>query len=127
MAEFIERRDGYPRFILGNSMVENVWLYIDSETDSSNLWIHGSDPELIFLTDGASKGVMQILNTIIRGAGDGVMFREDQLSSLLLLFDCRSCAFFFPIFPFHPKFIFATMWGWGVGCGALLFCDYLSY
>ena len=35
---------------------------------------HGSDPELIYLTDGASKGVMQILNTIIRGAGDGVLF-----------------------------------------------------
>ena len=32
-----------------------------------------SDPELIFLTDGASKGVMQILNCVIRGAGDGVM------------------------------------------------------
>ncbi|XP_021647813.2 glutamate--glyoxylate aminotransferase 2 isoform X3 [Hevea brasiliensis] len=43
VAEFIGRRDGYP-----------------------------SDPELIFLTDGASKGVMQILNTIIRGDGDGV-------------------------------------------------------
>ncbi|KAL3511327.1 hypothetical protein ACH5RR_030728 [Cinchona calisaya] len=38
VAEFIERRDGYP-----------------------------SDPELIFLTDGASKGVMQILNATIRG------------------------------------------------------------
>ncbi|KAI8021005.1 Glutamate--glyoxylate aminotransferase 2 [Camellia lanceoleosa] len=43
VAEFIERRDGYR-----------------------------SDPELIFLTDGASKGVMQILNTIIRGEQDGV-------------------------------------------------------
>lgn len=31
-----------------------------------------SDPELIYLTDGASKGVMQILQTIIRGPGDGV-------------------------------------------------------
>lgn len=31
----------------------------------------GSDPELIFLTDGLSKGVMQILNAIIRGEGDG--------------------------------------------------------
>ncbi|GAY36267.1 hypothetical protein CUMW_021020 [Citrus unshiu] len=38
VAEFIERRDGYP-----------------------------SDPELIFLTDGASKGVMQTLNCVIRG------------------------------------------------------------
>ncbi|XP_043726285.1 glutamate--glyoxylate aminotransferase 2 isoform X1 [Telopea speciosissima] len=44
VAEFIERRDGYP-----------------------------SDPELIFLTDGASKGVMQILNIIIRGEGDGIL------------------------------------------------------
>lgn len=32
-----------------------------------------SDQELIFLTDGASKGVMQILNAIIRGEGDGVI------------------------------------------------------
>ena len=31
-----------------------------------------SDPELIFLTDGASKGVMQMLNTIIRNEKDGV-------------------------------------------------------
>lgn len=32
----------------------------------------GRDPELIFLTDGASKGVMQILNAIIRDENDGV-------------------------------------------------------
>jgi glutamate--glyoxylate aminotransferase len=31
-----------------------------------------SDPELIFLTDGASKGVMQLLNVIIRDEKDGV-------------------------------------------------------
>ncbi|KAK6160215.1 hypothetical protein DH2020_003596 [Rehmannia glutinosa] len=49
VAEFIERRDGYP-----------------------------SDPELIFLTDGASKGVMQILNTIIRGAHDGILVPVPQ-------------------------------------------------
>ncbi|KAF2286717.1 hypothetical protein GH714_023905 [Hevea brasiliensis] len=49
VAEFIGRRDGYP-----------------------------SDPELIFLTDGASKGVMQILNTIIRGDGDGVLVPVPQ-------------------------------------------------
>ncbi|KAH6828041.1 alanine-2-oxoglutarate aminotransferase 2 [Perilla frutescens var. hirtella] len=49
VAEFIERRDGYP-----------------------------SDPELIFLTDGASKGVMQILNTIIRGADDGILVPVPQ-------------------------------------------------
>lgn len=34
--------------------------------------INYSNPELIFLTDGASKGVMQILNTIIRDDKDGV-------------------------------------------------------
>ncbi|KAL9665424.1 hypothetical protein QQ045_020844 [Rhodiola kirilowii] len=49
VAEFIERRDGYP-----------------------------SDPELIFLTDGASKGVMQILSTIIRGPGDGILVPVPQ-------------------------------------------------
>ncbi|KAL8035876.1 hypothetical protein ABFX02_12G123800 [Erythranthe guttata] len=49
VAEFIERRDGYP-----------------------------SDPELIFLTDGASKGVMQILNTIIRGSSDGILVPVPQ-------------------------------------------------
>lgn len=49
VAEFIERRDGYP-----------------------------SDPELIYLTDGASKGVMQILNTIIRGSSDGILVPVPQ-------------------------------------------------
>ncbi|GFY91415.1 alanine-2-oxoglutarate aminotransferase 2 [Actinidia rufa] len=49
VAEFIERRDGYP-----------------------------SDPELIFLTDGASKGVMQILNTVIRGPQDGILVPVPQ-------------------------------------------------
>ncbi|ESQ34451.1 hypothetical protein EUTSA_v10007514mg [Eutrema salsugineum] len=49
VAEFIERRDGYP-----------------------------SDPELIFLTDGASKGVMQILNCVIRGEGDGILVPVPQ-------------------------------------------------
>ncbi|PIA51744.1 hypothetical protein AQUCO_01100547v1 [Aquilegia coerulea] len=49
VAEFIERRDGYP-----------------------------SDPELIFLTDGASKGVMQILNSIIRGSSDGILVPVPQ-------------------------------------------------
>ncbi|KAG6764718.1 hypothetical protein POTOM_032201 [Populus tomentosa] len=49
VADFIERRDGYP-----------------------------SDPELIFLTDGASKGVMQILNTIIRGESDGILVPVPQ-------------------------------------------------
>ncbi|KAK1365723.1 Alanine transaminase [Heracleum sosnowskyi] len=44
VAEFIVKRDGYP-----------------------------SDPELIYLTDGASKGVMQILQTIIRGQSDGIL------------------------------------------------------
>lgn len=49
VAEFIQRRDGYP-----------------------------SDPELIYLTDGASKGVMQILNTIIGGQGDGILVPVPQ-------------------------------------------------
>ncbi|KAL6011426.1 Glutamate--glyoxylate aminotransferase 2 [Asimina triloba] len=49
VAEFIERRDGYP-----------------------------SDPELIFLTDGASKGVMQILNTIIHNENDGILVPVPQ-------------------------------------------------
>ncbi|KAL1804486.1 hypothetical protein DCAR_0936135 [Daucus carota subsp. sativus] len=49
VAEFIEKRDGYP-----------------------------SDPELIYLTDGASKGVMQILQTIIRGPGDGILVPVPQ-------------------------------------------------
>lgn len=49
VAEFIERRDGYP-----------------------------SDPELIFLTDGASKGVMQILNSVIRGPSDGILVPVPQ-------------------------------------------------
>ncbi|CAL9134285.1 unnamed protein product [Musa textilis] len=49
IAEFIGRRDGYP-----------------------------SDPELIYLTDGASKGVMQILNTIIRNENDGILVPVPQ-------------------------------------------------
>ncbi|XP_057542379.1 glutamate--glyoxylate aminotransferase 2 [Amaranthus tricolor] len=49
IAEFIGRRDGYP-----------------------------SDPELIFLTDGASKGVMQILNAIIGGQQDGILVPVPQ-------------------------------------------------
>ncbi|KAK8627432.1 hypothetical protein V6N13_135043 [Hibiscus sabdariffa] len=49
VAEFIERRDGYP-----------------------------SDPEFIFLTGGASIGVMQILNCIIRGEGDGILVPVPQ-------------------------------------------------
>ena len=49
MDKFIERHDGYP-----------------------------SDPELIFLTDGASKGVMQILNTIIGDEKDGILVPVPQ-------------------------------------------------
>ncbi|KAJ8438531.1 hypothetical protein Cgig2_024620 [Carnegiea gigantea] len=49
IAEFIGRRDGYP-----------------------------SDSELIFLTDGASKGVMQILNVIIRDQNDGILVPVPQ-------------------------------------------------
>ncbi|KAG0481848.1 hypothetical protein HPP92_009932 [Vanilla planifolia] len=49
IAEFIEKRDGYP-----------------------------SDPELIFLTGGASKGIMQILHTIIRNGRDGILVPVPQ-------------------------------------------------
>jgi glutamate--glyoxylate aminotransferase len=49
VAEFIQRRDGYP-----------------------------SDPELIYLTDGASKGVMQMLNAIIRNGRDGILVPVPQ-------------------------------------------------
>ncbi|KAH9318805.1 hypothetical protein KI387_020574, partial [Taxus chinensis] len=49
VAEFIQRRDGYP-----------------------------SDPDLIFLTDGASKGIMQILNTVIRDKNDGILVPVPQ-------------------------------------------------
>ncbi|KAF3325466.1 glutamate--glyoxylate aminotransferase 2 [Carex littledalei] len=49
VAEFIERRDGYP-----------------------------TDPELIFLTDGASKGVMQMLNALIRNENDGILVPVPQ-------------------------------------------------
>lgn len=34
----------------------------------------GSDPETIFLTDGASKGVQQVLNALIRNEKDGVFY-----------------------------------------------------
>eukprot|EP00249_Psilotum_nudum_P012418 c23775_g2_i1 orf=324-842(+) len=34
---------------------------------------YSSDPELIFLTDGASKGVTQVLNTLIRNEKDGIL------------------------------------------------------
>ncbi|KAL2629617.1 hypothetical protein R1flu_014303 [Riccia fluitans] len=44
IAEFIQERDGYP-----------------------------SNAEHIFLTDGASKGVMQVLNALIRNEKDGVL------------------------------------------------------
>ncbi|KAG0479362.1 hypothetical protein HPP92_010220 [Vanilla planifolia] len=49
IAEFIEKRDGYP-----------------------------SDPGLIFLTGGASKGIMQILHTIIRNGRDGILVPVPQ-------------------------------------------------
>lgn len=47
-------------------------------------FLNDSDPELVFLTDGASKGVMQMLNTIIRGEGDGVT--ANLLSLLIKLY-----------------------------------------
>jgi len=38
-----------------------------------------SDPENIFLTDGASKGVAQVLNALIRDEKDGVSFEKFEL------------------------------------------------
>lgn len=49
VAEFIERRDGYP-----------------------------SDPECIFLTDGASDGIKRILNLLIRDDNDGVQLESTR-------------------------------------------------
>lgn len=54
----------------------------------------GSDPELIFLTDGASKGVMQILNCVIRGEGDGVIYVSTITESML----CPSIDYVFLFF-----------------------------
>ncbi|XP_057855026.2 glutamate--glyoxylate aminotransferase 2 [Cryptomeria japonica] len=49
VAQFIEIRDGYP-----------------------------SNPDLIFLTDGATKGIMQTLGTIIRNKNDGIVVPVPQ-------------------------------------------------
>ena len=49
------------------------------------MWPNDSDPELIYLTDGASKGVMQILNCVIRGEGDGVILCPKTSALILLL------------------------------------------
>ncbi|PWZ39042.1 Glutamate--glyoxylate aminotransferase 2 [Zea mays] len=60
VADFIHKRDGYP-----------------------------SDPELIYLTDGASKGVMQMLNAIIRNERDGILVPVPQYplySAIISLF-----------------------------------------
>lgn len=45
-----------------------------------------SDPEVIFLTDGASKGVMQILSTIIRGDRDGVIQIANDFTNIYIFF-----------------------------------------
>jgi hypothetical protein len=47
-----------------------------------------SDPELIYLTDGASKGVMQMLNAIIRNERDGVwLFLKEKKNISFPLMD----------------------------------------
>lgn len=52
-----------------------------------------SDPELIYLTDGASKGVMQILQTIIRGPSDGVIIFKGSVDKKFAFIsnDSSSC------------------------------------
>lgn len=69
----------------------------------------GSDPEHIFLTDGASKGVMQMLNAIIRGEGDGVnSFSFHIVSFCFLCFPIKHIQFsnllqtLFKCYIFHP-------------------------
>jgi hypothetical protein len=86
VAEFIQRRDGYPRYICSPyslffptlhcvNLFQRVLSLVSNLLDKAiNYFVlYFSDPELIYLTDGASKAVMQTLNTIIKGAGDGVI------------------------------------------------------
>jgi hypothetical protein len=57
-----------------------------------------SDPETIFLTDGASKGVQQVLNALIRNEKDGVIqltflsfgFLDMPVSLCMALVCCHS-------------------------------------
>eukprot|EP00850_Spirogloea_muscicola_P012605 SM000082S22847 [mRNA] locus=s82:191590:196000:- [translate_table: standard] len=51
VAEFIKKRDGYPRHVPHLS----------------------TDPEHVFLTDGASKGITQAMQCLIRDDKDGIM------------------------------------------------------
>lgn len=58
--------------LLHRGLVPSVHWFCLSYQEIITCFPFGSDPELIYLTDGASKGVMQILNTIIRNNKDGV-------------------------------------------------------
>ncbi|CAN6196633.1 unnamed protein product [Urochloa humidicola] len=90
VADFIQRRDGYPRSDW-TSLLTNTHQNLRSKKKkkySSELHAilfltllcsaYCSDPELIYLTDGASKGVMQMLNTIIRNEKDGILVPVPQ-------------------------------------------------
>ncbi|CAN1161314.1 hypothetical protein LINPERPRIM_LOCUS1796 [Linum perenne] len=49
-----------------------IYKLMKEKTCAISLYKLMRDPELIFLTDGASKGVMQIFSTVIPGDGDGL-------------------------------------------------------
>ena len=54
----------------------------------------GVDPDAIFLTDGASKGVQTILRVLIGGTEDGIMVPIPQYplySATITLYDGRRC------------------------------------
>ncbi|XP_045814853.1 glutamate--glyoxylate aminotransferase 2 isoform X1 [Trifolium pratense] len=91
VAEFIQRRDGYPRYISSPyslffltlhcvNLFKRVLSLVSNLLDKviNYFILYFSDPELIYLTDGASKAVMQTLNTIIKGEGDGIMVPVPQ-------------------------------------------------
>ena len=70
VAEFIERRDGFPRsVIISPSHMDCPLKWALPLTCTLSI---GSNPENIFLTDGASKAVAQVLNICIAGPNDGV-------------------------------------------------------
>ncbi|CDY12474.1 BnaC07g13140D [Brassica napus] len=76
-ADAIERAKHYLSLTSGGLGAYKVAEFIQRRLSASYLSYH-NDPELIFLTDGASKGVMQILNCVIRGAGDGILVPVPQ-------------------------------------------------
>jgi aspartate/methionine/tyrosine aminotransferase len=58
---------------------------------------HGVDPDAIFLTDGASKGVQTILRMVIAGPQDGVMVPIPQYplySATITLYDGRMVPYY---------------------------------